>query len=136
MAKASVLPLALVVVLGCPPATTTTPPTDGAKPAPPTEPHAWLWGEWELCNHDSGALEHYVRRGASREGCGAKGDVWTFTRPGTWTHEGQQGDFSIGPTQSACDHPAGAIGLAGTPGHLIVRQETNDKIEVTSPCLD
>lgn len=135
MAKA-LLSLALALTLGCRPSTTTSPPTDTTPTSDPGEPHAWLWGEWELCNHNSGALELYVRRGASREGCEAKGDVWTFTRPGKWSHDGQQGDFSVGLTQSACQHPAGAIGLTGTPGHLIVTRKTDDQIEVTTPCLD
>lgn len=134
MTRPALTSLALLLALACRPAATTTPPTDGGDRAA-ADPHAWLWGEWELCNPDSGSLQTYVRRGASREGCEAKGPIWTFTRPGRWSHEGQEGDFSIGPTQSACDHPAGAIGLAGTPGHLIVVRETDDRITMTTPCL-
>lgn len=115
--------------------TPTEPVNEQAKEKTGAVSNDWVYGEWERCKGDNGANEWYVRRGTSNEGCEKSDDTWIFSKDGKWTHGSESGAFSIGPTQSSCELPEKSVGLAGTPGTVILIWESDNRVRMTTPCL-
>lgn len=122
-------------IVGCGGAQNAGPGADPANEKISAEPNGWVYGEWERCKKETGAAETYIRRGTNRDGCDTPDDTWIFSKDGKWTHGAESGAYSIGPTQSSCDLPAKSVGLAGTPGSVVMIWESDNRVTMTSPCL-